>query len=374
MSTAGFLIPKVNFVSVTLDGGSEIVKKTNEPHILDAQDESGPVPSVGFGLTPAKMKIELVLSIEVEFYGQTSCNMLSYFLLEDFTKYLKILVVQSTNENVTKDLTEEPKKYFNHSDVLLKGLYGKYGYNQDDKFDVALINFSNYEGNALDLDNNPLTDDRSNIEKKYDENGNLVYVFPYKLIFTIPEAIGGVNVNNLSYFTQAYIDVEEIFLDEGILNGWVDLPDNIIQNLTSGEVNGLNVIQGGSTNSFGQVFYESQFTESGQALPLSAISNPTISIWSMPTIRIANPTICTGPVHYHGPQSPGPNGYVGYMAGTPSDMGVPLISQTVFNGIIQDFREVIEIEKIDFNYSLFSNSWFNQNTIQSLYNNKKELD
>ena len=80
-----------------------------------------------------------------------------------------------------------------------------------------------------------------------------------------------------------------------------------------------------------------------------------------------NTDIWTGPVHY-GPSNPGPNGYVGYMAGTNDDMGVYLVAETVFNGIIQILRG-IEITKLDFDYSLFSNSWFNQKTTEKLQNN-----
>ncbi|HAI37942.1 MAG TPA: hypothetical protein DCM40_07360, partial [Maribacter sp.] len=48
-----------------------------------------------------------------------------------------------------------------------------------------------------------------------------------------------------------------------------------------------------------------------------------------------------GPVHYHGPSTPGPNGYVGYMAGYPgTDMGPRLRSIDIPVRKIQDFRLV----------------------------------
>lgn len=352
MATAGFTIPKVNFISVSLDGGKDLFKLTNEPHVYDVADATGVTPSSALENSTAKMQVDILMSIEVGF-DQSSCNLFSSFFQEDFTKYLKILLVQSTDAGVTENIVSDPSKYFDHSDFLLKALYQELGLNTD-LVNHALISFSQFEGNALDLDNNPLTDDSTLIEKKYDSDGNIIYVFPYKVTFEVPESRGGIDVQNLSYFVQAYIDVEEIFIEEGMINAWVDLPQNVIKNLTSGEVNYLSVIQGGTTNFFGQTFYTTEFNAAGSAKPLSEIPNPVI--W-------------TGPVHYHGPQNPGPNGYVGYMAGTQDDMGVPLISQTVFNGIIQDYREIIEIDKIDFDYSLFSNSWFNQKTTENLQNN-----
>jgi hypothetical protein len=352
MATAGFIIPKVNFISVTLDGGKDLLKPTNEPHIYDLSDTSGPIPSDALANSESKMQVDIVMSIEVGF-DNSSCNLFSSFFQDDFTKYLKILVVQSTDASVSNNLASTPKKYFDHSDFLLKALYQELGLSTD-LVSHALISFSQFEGNMIDLDNNPLTDDSTSIEKKTDENGNIVYVFPYKITFEVPTARGGIDVQNLDYFVQAYIDVEEIFIDEGAFNGWKDLDQNIINNLTSGEVNRLSVIQGGTTSFFGKTFYVTELDAQGKPKPLNQVSNA--AIW-------------TGPVHYHGPQNPGPNGYVGYMAGTNDDMGVYLVAETVFNGIIQDFREIVEITKLDFNYSLFSNSWFNQKTTESLQNN-----
>ena len=358
MATAGFTIPKVDFLSVTLDGGKDLLKLTNEPHIYDAADEAGPITSgaVTAANSESKMQVDILMSIQVGF-DSSSCNLFSSFFKDDFTKYLKILILQSTDASVSSNIASNPKKYFDHSDFLLKALYQELG-NNTDLVEHALISFSQYEGNNIDLDNDALTDDSRSIEKKIDENGNIVYIFPYKITFEVPTSRGGIDVQNLDYFVQAYIDVEEIFIDELAFNGWKDLPQNIIADLTSGEVNRLSVIQGGTTSFFGKTFYTTELDAQGKPKPIDQISNT--SIW-------------TGPVHYHGPSNPGPNGYVGYMAGTNDDMGVYLVAETVFNGIIQDFREIIEITKLDFNYSLFSNSWFNQKTTEGLQNNLKGI-
>lgn len=56
-----------------------------------------------------------------------------------------------------------------------------------------------------------------------------------------------------------------------------------------------------------------------------------------------------------------------------ADMGPFLTPVTIGNNIIQDFREIKELEKISFDYSYFSNSWFNQVTTEKLQNNLKGL-
>ena len=81
-------------------------------------------------------------------------------------------------------------------------------------------------------------------------------------------------------------------------------------------------------------------------------------------------SVWTGPVHYHGPQNPGPNGYIGYMAGeSGNDMGPTLTAVAMSNNIIQDFRKYKDLEKLSFDYSLLSNSWSNLGTAQKLQNN-----
>ena len=94
----------------------------------------------------------------------------------------------------------------------------------------------------------------------------------------MPTSRGGIDVQNLDYFVQAYIDVEEIFIDELAFNGWKDLPQNIIADLTSGEVNRLSVIQGGTTSFFGKTFYTTELDAQGKPKPIDQISNT--SIWT----------------------------------------------------------------------------------------------
>ncbi len=357
MATAGFLLPKINFLSVKLDGGQDLVKLTNEPHI---NDEALPNPSDAFGASsPDRMQVEIILSVEVGF-DQSAGNIYSMFFKDDFTKYLKIRVVQSTDPAQTLAITNDTFNYLKQGGVIdASSFFG--GVSNIPGVIVKDLEFSGFEGNLEELDGDQFTNEGRQIETKFDSSGNKIYVFPYKLVFEIPTEQGGITVENLSYFTHAYIDAQQIFLDEGPFNDFVNLPSSIVENLTMGQVNILPVIQNGTVNNFAQIFYVTETDVNGNPVPLETLENA--KIW-------------TGEVHYHGNANPGPNGYIGYMAGPPGnplEMGPFLTEQTVLNGIIQDYREVKNIEQLNYDYSLFSNSWFNQKTTEKLTDNLKGL-
>ena len=359
MSTAGFILPKVNFLNITLDGGKDLLKITNDPHIKQQGEEINEIDftfNESGATPPSKMKVDLLLSINVGF-DQSSCNLYSMFFknFDDVLQaYLKIRIFQSTDVSINQVILNNPAEYFRPG-----GIYDTGGPALHELLQEKTLEFSEYEGSGLDLDQNSNNDERLQIEKKYDSDGNIIYVFPYRVDFEVSESQGGTKVQNLTYFAFAYIDFKYLFLEEDPFFEEVPLPQEIIENLSTGQITLQTVIQGGSTKTFGQVFYITQYDENGIPLTLESYVNPTI--W-------------TGPTHYHGPQDPGPNGYVGYMTGeNMSGTSQFLTEQTVLNGVIQDFREVVELERIDFNYSLFSNSWFNQKTTEKLYDNLKGL-
>lgn len=317
----GFKIPQVKFLSISLgkSGETDLFKKTDEPHIDQSGDLSYTSAIANANddavQAPKKMDVEVLLAVQVGF-DVTSDNIYSTFLKNDFTKYLRIKVSQTTNASDTQQLLQTP--------------YAAIGQ------DAIYADFSYYLGEAPEL----AEEFANSIEVKYDKSGNKIYVFPYKFNFSVFASAGGTKTDHLAYFAHAYIDIDEIATDEGLF-GDIELPQGIVEQLSQGSVSFQQVIESGTANSFSQEFYVTNTNE----------------LW-------------TGPVHYHGAENPGPNDYVGYMAGTGgNDMGPLLTSVAVPNNVIQDFREIIEIEKLSFDYSLFSNSWFNQETTERLQNN-----
>ena len=349
----GFKLPEVKFLSITLDGGTDLLKKTDEPHTEQDGEKSftGVISNTSDDLNqaPEPMKVDVILGIQVAF-DITSSNIYSSFFKNDFAKYLKLRVVQSTNYLTTQTILSDPTAYLKTEEVIPPGTNSQY------------IDMSDFSGLQPEL----APDNASSVEVKYDSSGNKIYIFPYPFQFEVPASQGGIKTDHLAYFTYAYIDIDTIVADEGLF-GDIELPQEIVEKLSMGQVSTQTVIQNGTTNNFSQVFYTT---------PTDSDSNPT----NFPDLRDENNNIIgkdysqaqvwTGQFHYHGASNPGPNGYIGYMAALAgNNMGPFLTAVPIQNGIIQDFREIKELEKISFDYSLFSNSWFNQETTEKLQNN-----
>lgn len=384
----GFAIPEVKFLSITLDGGEDLLKKTDEPHTNQEAGQYGPQGDTAYAgvisnttnllednTTP--MKVEIILAIKSAF-DVTSKNIYSSFFKNNFSKYIKLRVLQSTSqaESNTVALLSYVSLANSTDDTIVSYIdgvadgntYGNIG------LQVQEAEMSDFDGLAPEM----APDTASSIEVKYDSDGNKIYLFPYKFTFTVPKSQGGTKVNHLSYFAHAYIDIQEIVTDEGLF-GNIELPQEIVNQLSIGKVSGQAVIQGGTTNNFAQVFYQTPVTNT-----ITPTGDVISSVQPFPLLKdeagniigndYSNASVWTGAVHYHGPSNPGPEGYIGWMGGPPGDdMGPKLISVAIKNNIIQDFREILELGRIDFDYSNFSNSWFNQVTTEKLQNNMDGL-
>ena len=354
MATAGFKLPKVNFLSISLDGGNDLLQKTDEPHTMqEGESLVGPATtSTVEGYTSSIMNVNLVLSVEVGF-DQTKANLYSMFFKNDFTKYLKIRIVQSTGI-YTETIANSVNTYLRPGGIIDTATFAG-GVGNSPSVVVQDLDLPEYDGNAPELTKSLA----SSVEVTYDSSGNKIYSFPYSVTFQVAENEGGVDVENLSYFVHTYIDLDEFKIDNDLFENF-EVPDTILQNLVMGEVNQANVIRGGKTNNYGEIFYIAPLGANG--LPRLPEPDDDLELW-------------TGPVHYHGEQNPGPKGYIGYMAGyAGADMGPYLNATSVFNGSIQDFRVIKQLEKLQFDYSLFSNSWFNEKTTRNLYNNAQALE
>ena len=335
------MLPKIDFLSIVLRGGTEIYQKHDNPHIA----ESGETPYLSYDAinsynnvenSPAPMTVDVTVMVSVptgisSLQNETSTQV-NYDLFSNIaaSKYSKIRVVQSTRSGISEEIM------LNSTAWLRPG-----GFIEKDSSTVFFAKqFSEFDGKTLQS----TQDYASSVEIKSDKNGNETYCFPYKFTFTVPENEGGINTSHLSYFAYAYYDLESAALEGDLtLDSIKNSP--LFKMMSIGKVQNQTVIQNGATKSSNQMFY----------------SDTDNSVW-------------TGPVHYHGPQNPGPNGYVGYMAGEGgNDMGPTLTVKSVSNNIIQDFRKYKDLQKLSFDYSLLSNSWSNLNTAQGLQNNIKGI-
>ena len=247
----GFAIPEIKFLSITLDGGTDLLKKTDEPHTGQEGDMAytGVISNESQMLEGDNepMKVEIILAIKSGF-DVTSKNIYSSFFKSNFSKYIKLRVLQSTSQSDSNtiatysDTTDDT--FVSYIDALVAG-------NTFTGLEYQEAEMSDFDGLAPEM----APDTASSIEVKYDSNGNKIYLFPYKFTFGVPESQGGTKTNHLSYFAHAYIDIQEIVTDEGLF-GNIELPQEIVNQLSIGKVSGQTVIQGGKTNNFAQVFYE----------------------------------------------------------------------------------------------------------------------
>ena len=67
----GFKLPEVKFLSITLDGGTDLLKKTDEPHTEQDGEKSftGVISNTSDDLNqaPEPMKVDVILGIQVAF-------------------------------------------------------------------------------------------------------------------------------------------------------------------------------------------------------------------------------------------------------------------------------------------------------------------
>ena len=155
---------------------------------------------------------------------------------------------------------------------------------------------------------------RNTIYEEYDADNNIINIIPYHHKFEIATNSEWRDPLNIVLVAFTYFDFDSLDLGE--------------LQLTSGE-------------SFGQMVGD---------LTVDNIINQGKVISTARVYRTADRGVrYTGPVHYHSQQNPGPNGYVGYMAGYPGmDMGPKLNSVLVPVTKIQDFRGMTRSKEVNY--------------------------
>lgn len=347
-------LPKVDFLSVILQRGAEYYKKYDNPHIKESEQTSASSSEVNDlssinDENSETMRSDVIAMVQIPF-SMSSINMYSIYE-EQNAKYMRIKVVQSTNHAISKEIASHPLKWLKPFGLLDKNHYS--GVN------ILTKNLLEFDGIAPEKAERYV----DSVEVKNDKDGNKVYCFPYKFNFQIKEAHGGARAEHLTYFVYAYMDLESFAQDQDFLDSSL-LHKEAFQKKAVGEVSQQVVIQQGQVNNKNQVFY---------VTPRDNFGNPT----SFPNLEDENGNIIgidysearvwTGPIHYHGPEKPGPNGYIGYMAGNSGDDMGPFLTQgMISNNIVQDYRKHRDIQELNFDYSSFSNFWYNIDTVQRL--------
>ena len=298
------MIPKVNFLSILLKNEAKTSKKSENPHIL----HGGSTESFGKSImTEVRTIIQAPMDAK-------SKKLYLFVGNKKKSKHIKVRVVQSTDPFITKQISDQPHRWFRHGGLLDS--------DKSNKLSFMDRGLEQYEGSLF---RNPYDETLGGVEIKYDKNNKKVYCFPHRFTFKVPEQVNGEKVEHLTYFVYAYLDVKSLSMDEDFDISELMQNDSFANGMI-GKVNKQVVIHSGKTKKTNQVFYTTKSMKS-------------------------SPSIWTGGIHYHGTRNPGPNGYIGYMGDHEGTMGPELYLGTLPNNIVQDFRKYDDMKKINFDFS-----------------------
>ena len=111
------ILPKIDFLSIVLRGGARLYQKYDNPHIAQKWEtsliSSDAVSSFAtIDGSPEPMSVDVMLMVQIPF-GLASANNNSYFSLiqDDFAKYTKIRVIQSTNSGISNEIAVQPNSW-----------------------------------------------------------------------------------------------------------------------------------------------------------------------------------------------------------------------------------------------------------------------
>ena len=230
----------------------------------------------------------------------------------------------------------------------------------------------------------------SQLKKTTLGDGTTLYDIPFSDTISIPSEKGGINAQHLTVFAVCYISVQEL-MDSKSKAGSQQWAGSKMSQFAEIGYEGAPVVMG-----TGLAHFEKFLTDYGVGIPCrnkvleGGKVNNSNQIFVIRGIEeeyadLAN-KVWYGDVHYHPPQMPAPDGYVGYMGGKTNHMNSPTnatpklkVITADSSGEIVDYRKKKYLEEKIFNYADFnfgnfignlgkqttSNSWIKPN--QSVY-------
>ena len=337
----GSLIPDVYIKTITLETGGTVVRETN-PHIEHAR-ETITIEQPSSSALSATLDLLLKEEFSSDLIG-------SWFSDQDFQKYLRFTVVQSSHPLVTKILSAANNaiqivnmKSADDAAVFaaelmseLKDLpeFSTFGtvaaaYSEEDIPDILELIAENTQLKHVSvkefmLNNNSMLNQKT---QSVTDSGRRIFDFTFRLKFDIPTA----KPQHLSYFAVSSIDIDQIVSDYNL-----DKTDTHLLELMNGKIVLDNVIANGSLVSKSFVFKDQDGL-----------------IWS-------------GPAHKEGGV---------WLTGSPESLlKNPLTRDEIENGKIQDFRNYDDLERLQLDFSVVENSSFNANLpFQRLTNDNMDV-
>jgi hypothetical protein len=325
----GSLIPDVYLKTVTLETAGTVIRETN-PHIEHARE------AIKRSKKPTNNSLQVTLDLLLK--EELDNGLIdSWFSDQEFQKYLRFTVIQSTDPLVTKIMSASNNAIqvaninsFTEAAVFVAELMGELkdlpeftsfgnhapAYSEEDIpelmeliFDNTTVKFVSVKEHMLN-NKSLLTQQQSSVT----DTGHRIYDFTFRVKFELPTR----SPDHLSYFIVSSIDIDQIIADFNL-----DTTDAHLFELMNGKVALDTVVSNGTLVSKSFLFKDADG-----------------SIWS-------------GPVHQSGAM---------WLTGTPeSENKQPVVKHEVENNKIQDFRNFDDIDRLQLDFSVVENRLFNRN-------------
>jgi len=325
----GSLIPDVYIKTVTLETTGTPIRETN-PHIEHRRES----------ILTAKSPTDnlLIIKLDLLMKEQLDNGLIdTWFSNQDFQKYLRFVVVQSTDPLVTKilsasnnaiqiaNINSETEAAVFVAELMeeLKELpeFASIGgrapaYSEEDIPELIELIKENTTARSVSIKEHMLNN-KSLLNQQYrstSSTGAQVFDFTFRLRFEVPTK----TPQHLSYFAVSSLDIDQLIEDFNL-----DASDTHLFELMNGKVAADTVINNGSLVSKSFIF------------------------------RDVDGNIWSGPVH----KSDG-----GWLTGTAeSDIKNPVTKHEVENNKIQDFRDFDAVERLQLDFSVVQNRSFDIN-------------
>ncbi len=380
-------VPDVYISKVTLEEGQTDglnAPLDTDPHIV-SQDYVQ--PQLGIVSDDAK---DMRVTVDLLFKEQIEGDDPSLFAIEQIVNAMKVAIYISLNQEVTnrilkasggseiaflpqvvgrylaKDTTGLPGTAIDPNGDLAKYI------NQEllIRKEVSLKEISQFNGiyGALGTSEKAVSGQfLANLDKEVMGDGSVLYKIPYSVpSFEVSKQFGGTQLQHLTVFAVSYVSYTEL-LNGQTTSEFVDTKMDQLQQIKEENPNSIIELEDiEDTQASFQAYIKNIGT--GLASKNNVISNGSIVYSNTKFVyRGTEPTFASlkgkewsGPVHYHGPNNPSPDGYQGYMGGTSAHMGDPsmptpkLLEVTVDSfGEILDLRKKVLLDQQFFNYADF---------------------
>lgn len=388
-SIMGALLPNVYIKKVTLEDISdngELVDR--EPHIYvqELRDSEGNlirevvqplVNSIGNPFDTAVRHTRV--TINLVFKEKIEDDDVSLFTIDKIINALKLKVVASTTQEGTNQLIggdtyipQDTGKNIVNKAVsetgsgnalfgdLLKGTFGNISLKDIAQFNGIFDAAQAAPSNGFsELEKSKKISQKFllNMDKEVLSDGSAIYNIPYT--YTTVVKHNEDKLQHLTLFAMTYIDYETL-LDGQTEEQFVESKKDQFFEIGYNEVN----VQSGASH------FKNLISNFGYGLPaknevikagkINNTNKKYVYRGIEPEYASKANLIWNGSVHYHSANNPAPDGYQGFMGGTPEHMGDPTkpspkLKEVIANAVgeIVDLRKQKQLEQFFFNYSDF---------------------